>query len=452
MSDITVKRQIDQGYRSYALHVIESRGIPNWYDSITNGQRILIDNCPSSFTKTLSVVGSAISAGYHSGDASLVSTINKLARQFNCAEPVMIGDGFFGCPVSPSAASARYTSVKMNPRIKEITGKYYHLNQKNEDGVYDNFAVDVPMGLCSGIMGIAVGYKSTILPRKLSDVQDFMAGKRKRLSPYFMGFDGSVSKYGDDRTWLIEGTCEVNEKDRTIRVTSIPPMLRFDAFLRKLSSSLEGISYKFRNDSSDLVDVLIVISKSEPKESWERCKASITKATKLVVHESVVFIRDRTVVEYERLEDYLLDFSENNEKTLLRHLEWSLQERSFELRFLEAKLKYMLFVMEKKRAQSEMDEFLSKYEQRISSRLDSLKIRMLNTDEVERTRREILEKQKEVKDSKELLLKQKEKVSIMKFELRGKRIKPSDALFSTGEMNGIEIFSHEEEQEDEVEI
>ena len=83
MADITIKRQIDERYRRYALYVIESRGIPNWYDSLTNVQRILIDNSPSSFNKTLSVVGAAISAGYHSGDASLVSTINRLARPFN---------------------------------------------------------------------------------------------------------------------------------------------------------------------------------------------------------------------------------------------------------------------------------------------------------------------------------------------------------------------------------
>lgn len=448
MSDITIKRQIDQGYRSYALHVIESRGIPNWYDSLTNGQRILIDNCPSSFTKTLSVVGNAISAGYHSGDASLVSTINKLARTFNCAEPIMNGDGFFGCPVSPSAASARYTSVKINPKIKEIINKYYHLNEKNEDGVYEKLSVDIPFGICSGIMGIAVGYKSTILPRRLEDIKDFMAGKRKKVNPYFLGFNGSVKKYGDDRTWIVEGNYEVDEKKRAIRITSIPPMLKFELFLRKLNVILEEVSYNFHNNSSDEVEIILSVSKSEPTELWESVRDAIIKATKLIVHESIVFVKDKSVIEYECLEDYFLDFWKHNEKTILQHLWWSFNQKTSELEFLEAKLKYLEFVMKTKRTQNDIDEFLEQFSKHIATRLDSLKIRLLNIDEVKKTQDAITEQKKAVKEVNKQVQEQKEKVENMSFEMRGKRIKPVDSLFETDYDSGVEVYSIEDEHEE----
>lgn len=452
MPDITIKRQIDQGYRSYALHVIESRGIPNWYDSLTNGQRILIDNCPSSFTKTLSVVGNAISSGYHAGDASLVSTINKLARTFNCAEPIMNGDGFFGCPVSPSAASARYTSVKINPKIREIINKYYHLNEKNEDGVYEKLSVDIPFGICSGVMGIAVGYKSTILPRKIEDIRDFMVGKRKKVSPYFLGFQGTIKKHGDDKTWIFEGNYEVDEKKRAIRITSIPPMLRFELFLRKLNAILEDVSYNFHNNSSDEVEIILSISKSESQESWENTRDAVIKATKLIVHESIVFVKDKSVIEYECLEEYFLDFWKHNEKTILQHLWWTFNQRTSELEFLEAKLKYLEFVMKTKRTQKEIDEFLEQFPKHIASRLDSLKIRVLNIDEVKKTQEAISDQKIAVKDANRQVQEQKEKVEAMSFELRGKRIKPVDSLFETGEESGIEIFEPEEEQEEEFAI
>lgn len=432
--------------------MIESRGIPNWYDSLTNVQRILIDNCPSSFNKTLSVVGAAISAGYHSGDASLVSTINRLARPFNCAEPIMLGDGFFGCPVSPNAASARYTSVKMNPKMRQIVDKYYHLNKKNEEELYDNLVVDLPFGLSAGIMGIAVGYKSTILPRRIEDVHEFFEGKRKNVNPYFKGFTGKISKYGDNKTWLVEGSVKIDEQEREIKVTCLPPLVKFESFLKKVSSMLNGIDFDFVNNSSDEVDVTIKISKREDSDVWAEVKSQIERATKIIVHESIVFIRNKTVIEYERLEDYLLDFKEEVERTKLNHLDWTVIKETSELNFLRAKLEYLKFMVAKKRTDKEIDEFLKKFDKPIASRLDSIKLRQLSNEEVDRT--VVLIKEQEQK-LKELIKSQKEQdriVKSMKFELRGKRIKPAEQLFENEEIDGIEVFEIDQEPEEEAEV
>ncbi len=432
--------------------MIESRGIPNWYDSLTNVQRILIDNCPSSFNKTLSVVGAAISAGYHSGDASLVSTINRLARPFNCAEQIMLGDGFFGCPVSPNAASARYTSVKMNPKMRQIVDKYYHLNKKNEEELYDNLVVDLPFGLSAGIMGIAVGYKSTILPRRIEDIHEFFEGKRKNVNPYFKGFTGKISKYGDNKTWLIEGSVKIDEQEREIKVTCLPPLVKFESFLKKVSSMLNGIDFDFVNNSSDEVDVTIKISKREDSDVWTEVKSQIERATKIIVHESIVFIRNKTVIEYERLEDYLLDFKDEVERTKLFHLDWTVIKETSELNFLRAKLEYLKFMVVKKRNDKEIDEFLKKFDKPIASRLDSIKLRQLSNEEVDRT--VVLIKEQEQK-LKELIKRQKEQdklVQAMKFELRGKRIKPAEQLFGNEEIDGIEVFEIDQEPEEEPEV
>lgn len=452
MADITIKRQIDERYRRYALYVIESRGIPNWYDSLTNVQRILIDNCPSSFSKTLSVVGAAISAGYHSGDASLVSTINRLARPFNCSEPIMTGDGFFGCPVSPNAASARYTSVKMNPKMKAIVDKYYHLNIKNEEGLYDKLVVDLPFGLSAGVMGIAVGYKSTILPRKIEDVQDFIDGKRKSVNPFFKGFTGKVSKHGDGKTWLIEGDMQVSEDQRQIKITSLPPLVKFESFLKKVSSILEDVDFDFVNNSSDDVDITVTVSKKEDRDVWLDVRSQIEKATKIIVHESIVFVRNKTVIEYDRLEDYLLDFKDEIERTKLLHLDWTTIKERSELDFLKAKLEYLRFMVAKKRKDDEIEEFLSRFDRPIASRLDGIKLRQLSNEEVERTVELIKIQEQKLK---ELIRQNKEQdklVSSMKFELRGKRIKPAEQLFEQDSVDGIEVFEIEEELEENEEV
>lgn len=448
MADITIKRQIDERYRRYALYVIESRGIPNWYDSLTNVQRILIDNCPSSFNKTLTVVGSAIAAGYHAGDASLISTINKLARPFNCAESVMIGDGFFGSPVSPSAASPRYTSVKISPKIKGIIDKYYHLNKKNDESLYDNLIVDTPFGLASGVVGIAVGYKSTILPRKIEDIADFISGKRKSVNPYFAGFKGTISKHGDHKTWLVEGEIEIDEKEREIRITSLPPLVKFESFLKKINVILTGIDFDFVNNSSDVVEVFVKISHKEDRDVWVGVKEQIEKATKIIFHESLVFVKDKTVVEYERIEDYLLDFKEYGEKINLWNLEWLEVKSNSELNFLRAKLEYLKFMVAKKRKEEEIDEFLSAYksDKGIINRLDSIKLRNLSNEEIERTVAAIKEEESNLKALKIKRKDQEKIVSSMSFELRGKKIKPAEQLFNDDEENGIQVFTLDEDE------
>jgi hypothetical protein len=432
--------------------VIESRGIPNWYDSLTNVQRILIDNSPSSFNKTLSVVGAAISAGYHSGDASLVSTINRLARPFNCAEPIMFGDGFFGCPVSPNAASARYTSVKLNPKIKQIVDKYYHLNTKNEEGLYDQLVVDLPFGLSAGVMGIAVGYKSTILPRKMEDIQDFFDGKKKSVNPYFKGFTGSVKKHGDSKTWLVEGKIDIDEAKREIKITSLPPLVKFESFLKKISSILNGVDFDFVNNSSDDVDLTVTVSLKEDRDLWIDVRNQIEKASKIIVHESIVFIRNKTVIEYERLEDYLLDFKDEIERTKLSHLDWTVIKETSELAYLKAKLEYLKFMVAKKRTDDEIDQFLSKFERPITSRLDSIKLRQLSNEEVERTVELIKIQEQKLKDFIKQQREQDKIVGSMKFELRGKRIKPAEQLFEHESVDGIEVFEIDEEPEEETEV
>lgn len=68
-SSITIPDQINQDYRKYALYVIQSRGIPNFYDCLTPVQRLILQKSPTSFNKTIGVVGEVFRTQlYHHGD------------------------------------------------------------------------------------------------------------------------------------------------------------------------------------------------------------------------------------------------------------------------------------------------------------------------------------------------------------------------------------------------
>jgi DNA gyrase/topoisomerase IV subunit A len=57
---ITISDQINVDYRKYALYVIQSRGIPNFYDALTPVQRLILQNSPSIFKKTVGVIGEVL--------------------------------------------------------------------------------------------------------------------------------------------------------------------------------------------------------------------------------------------------------------------------------------------------------------------------------------------------------------------------------------------------------
>jgi len=65
---LCISKFIDTKFRDYALYVLTSRGIPSFYDALTPVQRYILKNTPSSFVKTLTVVGKVIQDGYHHGD------------------------------------------------------------------------------------------------------------------------------------------------------------------------------------------------------------------------------------------------------------------------------------------------------------------------------------------------------------------------------------------------
>ena len=264
---LPISKFIDTKFRDYAVYVLEQRGIPNFYDALTPVQRFILKNTPTSFVKTLTVVGKAIQDGYHHGNSSLESAINKLARPFGNATQILEGDGFFGTEVSPSPAAARYTGVKLSSLANGILNKYNHLTTRDPEGPYDPLWRDAPLGLVVPIVGIAVGYKSTVLPRKLKDIQDFLDGKRKSVKPYFEGFNGTIEKYkGFDKTWLISSNIIV--EGQKIMVREIPPIVKFNSVLKKLDYLINKYESNIRiiNNSNIKVNIDIIYSGKNAEE------------------------------------------------------------------------------------------------------------------------------------------------------------------------------------------
>jgi DNA gyrase/topoisomerase IV subunit A len=406
-------------------------------------------NAPKTFNKTISLVGACISNGYHHGDASLQGAINKLARPFACGERLLVGDGFFGTSVKPEASAARYTSVKINPVINDILGKHMVLNKKNDDDQWEWLKTEIPVGLLTSIMGIAVGYKTTMLPRNLQEIQKFLDGDKKAsLNPYFLGFSGKISPYNtilntaSSKSWLIEGVFTVDEKAKTVSITEIPPLMKYDNFVKKLSNYAEFSKAEFGidNRSTDTLDITL---KFKGGVTWDEFRDRIGKMTKMLVTETMVFVKDGSVIEYQNITDYINEFRAHREFVRLQKSLYDIDVYSEELLFLKSKVEYLKFMLAAKRKEPEIEDFLAKYPARTASRLERTLLRDLNPEAIKRTNDLIAEETKKLQTehkTKDSLQKSWEKLSLAVPKRSKTTVTRSMDLFDTEEIDGIEVL------------
>jgi len=404
---LSVSKHIDVNFRNYALYVLENRGIPAFDDALTNVQRFILMNAPHHFNKTISLVGACISGGYHHGDMALTGAINKLARPYGNSISLLEGDGFFGTPVDNTASAARYTSIKINSKISEIIKKSHFLNKKNENDSWDPLWVDLPIGLTTMIVGIAVGYKTTILPRKLEDIQKYLDGKVKEVKPHFQGFTGKITRYqGLDKSWLISGSVEINEQAKTIKVTDLPPLMKYTNFLKKINQFTEDLpNCTITNNSSKKVEIVFKHKGTIPE--WEDLKIKVDKATKLLITETLVFVKDGVVINYNRVEDYIDDYKYRIASLNVERLRYYLKVDTEELEFQKCKNAYLKYMISSKsmRQQTEIDEFIDTLTSNdtIRRRLNSILLKTMSEDEYNKTIKNITELEKSIIQQKEEL-------------------------------------------------
>ena len=455
---LTITDQINTQYRSYALYVLQSRGIPNFYDSLTPVQRLILENSPGKFSKTVGLVGEVIKTGlYHHSDASLAGAISRLARPFGCSYGILEGDGFFGSPVNPSPASPRYTAVKINQKIRDIIVKNSDLNEKNEEGGHDWIHVEVPVGLLTHIVGIAVGYRSNILPRKFEDVVEYLHGSTKLLKPYFRDFSGKISKYmNEDNSWLLESGLEVDSHRKIIRIFDLPPVMRYDSFINKLETKLErsGYDYRIENKSQSKCELAIQIKGNITAESFTFIADHVSKLTKIIVKEDVIFVRDGNVMEFGSVKEYLDHFKQHLELVKLRRIIRDNEDNLRDLAFLEAKFLFLNFMIEKKRKNDEILKFLSDFPSWIASRLQRIEIIRLSSDHIKQTEIDIKELKEKITEAKKFVKEQEKihKETVKKIQALGKikSFKPMANLFDTNQIEGIEVYQIPDEEDTEI--
>jgi DNA gyrase/topoisomerase IV subunit A len=328
-------------------------------------------------------------AKVHAHNSSLTGALNKLARPFGNAQQILDGYGFFGSEVSPDPAAARYTSVKVNAKANSILNQYKYLTTREPEGPYDPFWMDIPLGLTTIIVGIAVGYKTTVLPRHLNHIKEYLAGSRKNVKPYFEGFTGKIQKFKSmDNAWLLTSVIKVEGK--RIQISDIPPILKYKGALKKLDNIITKFEGRVRivNNSNTKVDIGIIYT-GKDSEEWNALQKYVEKSFAIVVTENPVFIKDGQVLVYDSIEQYLDDYKWQVLRLDFRNKEWQKETLRFSLEFNHAKKLFIEFVLQKKRTDDEITTFLKSYTKDVRSKLEALTARKFTTTEIELVKQEI---------------------------------------------------------------
>jgi len=324
-------------------------------------------------------------------NSSLSQAISKLARPFSCSEQILLGDGFFGTPVNPYPSAPRYTQVKISPKYKEIIEEHKDLNIVNEEGGFDWLHVTYPIGLSNHTVGIAVGYKSNILPRKPEEIVEYLNGdKTKKLKPYFRGFKGKISKIeGLRSSWLIEGEFEADSLSKTINISSLSPLQRYESFVKNLNKVIDRFNFDVKIENKSTNEIKIGMRFRGNDEDFKHFQSIIKKETQQVVTENIVIVKDGSVLEYNSISEYLDEFNIHRQLVLWKRKSKDLVYNEIETTYLEAKVNFLVFMMQKKRIAAEITAFLKGYPKSISSRLEGIQLIKLSQEEIEKTKSEI---------------------------------------------------------------
>lgn len=232
--------------REFSIYTCQCRGIPSISDGLKDAQRkaLFIMKPKSDKIKTISLAGEMISSNiYLHSDASAADTLSLMAALYCNNVPFLQGIGAFGTKVGPTDWGApRYTYLKKNSVTEALIYPDYDIIplKENYDGSVlepKNFLPLVPLVLLNGISGIAVGWSTEILPRRLEDLIDAclkeLDGKKfDRLLPTYDYLDCQTRNIGGN-AW--EFTGKVRLDGSTIWIEELPPSMTLEKFKARLN-------------------------------------------------------------------------------------------------------------------------------------------------------------------------------------------------------------------------
>lgn len=231
----TLTEVIDGGYLDYAMYTLQSRAIPSAIDGLKPVTRKLLYAMLTehgSKRVKLADLGGISKYSYDHGESSAIEAAGKLAQDWNNNAPLFEQHGNFGSRLVQETAGPRYIHVSLSENYKkffvdvEIAPPAFDL--LNPEPCY--YLPIVPWVLVNGIGGMAVGFKTEVLPRSIKDIlaatkkclsnrEKFIA-ENEAIKPTFPSFSGNMIQKSPSQ-WITQGTITYSGK-YTYDISELP--------------------------------------------------------------------------------------------------------------------------------------------------------------------------------------------------------------------------------------
>lgn len=320
-SKVSSTQYILDSSREFSIYTCQNRGIPSISDGLKDAQRkgLFVIKPLNEKIKTVSLAGSLISSNlYLHGDASAADTLSLMAATYCNNVPFLQGIGAFGTKVGPTEWGApRYTYLKKNAITEALIYPDYDIIplKENYDGSVlepKHFLPLVPLVLLNGISGIAVGWSTEILPRRLDDLIDTclkeLDGKKfDRLIPTYDYLACSTRNIGGN-AWEFTGKVRIDGS--TIWIEELPPGMTLEKFKARLNQMEDDDQIQTYIDRSTKEIKIEVRFKRGTIAGWTEDKAiEFFKLKSKTTERLVVLDWDGdSIKQYENAETLVKDF------------------------------------------------------------------------------------------------------------------------------------------------
>lgn len=237
------------------MYSIHERALPSIMDGLKPSQRFVlysaIKNAMNDFKKVTAVGGVVSEYGYNHGETAAQESCALMANTWSNNYPILLGRGYFGSRQVQDAAQFRYIFCRVHDNFNKMFMDNDILPEHPKaDHIPPRYYLpSIPYVLLNGVIGIASGFATKILPHSLESVvecvrQVLKTGTCDEPKVKFPMFVGKIDTTGDK--WFIEGVYEFQSKSKLL-ITEIP--IRYDrvkyiAVLDKLVETDKIVSYE----------------------------------------------------------------------------------------------------------------------------------------------------------------------------------------------------------------
>jgi len=371
-----LKDFVEKSYLNYSMYVILDRALPFIGDGLKPVQRRIIYamselglSAQSKPKKSARTVGDVLGKYHPHGDSACYEAMVSMAQDFSYRYPMIIGQGNWGSYDDPkSFAAMRYTEAKLSAYTKMMLSELGQGTvdwKLNFDGTLKEpqyLPARLPNLILNGVTGIAVGMSTDIPPHNIKEIAYLLSkiiknpeisiGQLVRLGKNFQGPDfpsGGEMISSEEEIKNIYKTGNGSLKIRAsykkekelIIINELPYQISGNKIIEQIASQMKDKKLPLLTDINDESDhktpIRIVLTPKSSRVNTDELMSHLFATTDLEknirVNMNVIDLDGKPKIC--DLKQLLSEWIEFRRQTIIKRLEFRLNEVQLRLHILE---------------------------------------------------------------------------------------------------------------------